>query len=125
MAPRFPRVAGSARVLLAAPFAAAFAVSALSACAAPASAPAIGGVELRVVVKLVRPSEDARAIADEATRRAGVSASYAASVSASMHALVLHCADASACDAAMARLRQASGVYEMVEVDGRKQRAVM
>ena len=80
---------------------------------------------MRVVVKLVRPSEDAKAIAEEATRRAGVSASYAAAVSTSMHALVLHCADASACDAAMARLRGASGVYETVEVDGRKQRAVM
>lgn len=125
MAPRFPRVAGSARVLLAAPFAAAFAVCALSACAAPASAPAGSGVTLRVVVKLVRPSEDQKSIADEATRRAGVAASYAAAVSASMHALVLHCDDAAACDAAMARLRQASGVYEMVEVDGRKQRAVM
>ena len=125
MAPRFPRVARSARVLLAAPLAVAFAASALSACAGPASAPASNGVELRVVVKLVTPSEDTKAIADEATRRAGVSASYAASVSASWHALVLHCADASACDAAMARLRQASGVYDMVEIDGRRQRAVM
>jgi hypothetical protein len=112
-------------VLLAAPFAAAFAVSALSACAAPASAPAGSGLALRVVVKLVHPSEDRKAIADEATRRAGVAASYAAAVSTSMHALVLHCADAAACDAAMTRLRQASGVYEMVEVDGRKHRAVM
>ena len=124
MAPRLPRAAGSARALLAAPFAAALVASALSACAAPASTPASGGVTLRVVVKLVRPSEDTNAIADEATRRAGVAASYAAAVSASMHALVLHCADTSACDAAMARLRQASNVYETVEVDGRK-RAVM
>ena len=125
MAPRLPRAAGSARALLAAPFAAALVASALSACAAPASAPAGGGVTLRVVGKLVRPSEDTKAIAEEATRRAGVAASYAAAVSASMHALVLHCADTSACDAAMARLRQASSVYETVEVDGRKQRAVM
>lgn len=122
MAFSFPRAAGSLRSLLAAPFAVVVAVSTLSACAAPASAPAGGSVELRVVVKLVRPSEDPKAIADEATRRAGVSASYAAAVSATMHALVLHCADASACDAAMARLRQASGVYEAVEVDGRKRR---
>ncbi len=80
---------------------------------------------MRVVVKLVRSSEDTRAIADEATRRAGVPASYAAAVSATWHALVLHCADASACDAAMAKMRQASGVYEAVDVDGRKHRAVM
>lgn len=125
MAFRLPRAARSARVLLAAPFAAAFAASALSACAAPAADPAAGGVQLRVLVKLAHPSEDRAAIAAEATRQAGVPASYAASVSAAWHALSLRCVDASACDAAVLRLRQASGVYEAVELDGRKQRAVM
>jgi hypothetical protein len=112
-------------VLRAAPFAVALAASALSACAAPAAAPTVGGVEVRVLVKLARPSQDSTAIAAEATRSAGVSASYASAVSAGWHALVLHCPDAPACDAAMLRLRQTSAVYEAVELDGRKQRAVM
>ena len=127
MAVLFPRAASSVRSLLAAPFAAAVAVSALSACAAPAER-ALGGVgpvELRVLVKLARPSQDTAAIAAEATRQAGVPASYAASVSAAWHSLSLRCADAAACDAAVVRLRQASTVYEAVELDGRKQRAVM
>ena len=100
------------------------AVSTLSACAATAE-PAARAVELRVLVKLVRPSQDTAAIAAEATRQAGVPASYAASVSAAWHSLSLRCVDAAACDAAVARLRQASGVYEAVELDARKQRAVM
>ena len=127
MAFHFPRAAGSVRSLLAVPFAAAVAVSALSACAAPAErAPGMGGpVELRVLVKLVRPSQDTAAIAAEAGRQAGVPASYAAAVSAAWHSLNLRCVDAAACEAAVARLRQASTVYEAVELDGRKQRAVM
>lgn len=125
MAFHLPHAARPARVLLAGSFAAAIAVSALSACAAPKAEPVTGGVELRVLVKLARPSEDRAAIAAEATRQAGVPASYAASVSAAWHALNLRCVDTSACDAAVVRLRQASGVYEAVELDGRKQRAVM
>ena len=127
MAFHFPRAAGSVRSLLAAPFAAAVAVSALSACAAPAERAVSTGapVEVRVLVKLARPSQDTAAIAAEASRQAGVPASYAASVSAAWHSLNLRCVDAAACDAAVARLRRASAVYEAVELDGRKQRAVM
>ena len=125
MALHSPRDSGSLRSLLAGPLAAAIAASALSACAAPTAEPVPGGVDMRVLVKLARPSEDAAAIAAEAARQAGVPASYAASVSAAWHALRLRCSDAAACDAAVARLRRASSVYEAVELDGRKQRAVM
>ena len=76
------------------------------------------------MVKLARPSQDAAGIAADAGRVAGVPVSYGAAVSAAWHALSLHCADASACDVAVARLRQAKA-YEAVELDGRKQRAVM
>lgn len=100
----------------AASFAAALAAGALSACAAPAAA----GVDLRVVVKLTQASKDMTAIAEEATRRAGVPATYVAGVDPIWHALVLHCADAPTCDAAVLRMRQATGVYAAVELDGRK-----
>ncbi|MGZ5275282.1 MAG: hypothetical protein ACXWCU_05125 [Caldimonas sp.] len=125
MALRLLRRAGSARSLLAAPFVAVVAASALSACAAPAAEAAPGAVRMRVLVKLVRPSEDSAASAAEATRRAGVPASYVASVSAAWHALSLSCADQAACDAAVVRLRQASDAYEAVEPDARKHRTVM
>ena len=111
--------------MLVAPFAAAVAATSFAfiACAVPAAA-ATPGVDARVLVKLLQPSEDAAAIAAEATRQAGVPVDYAASVSTVWHALFLHCPDAAACDAAIARLRQ-SGSYVVVEPDGRKQRAVM
>jgi len=115
------------RTLLAAPFAAVVAASALSACAAPvpASGPAPGAVDVRVMVKLARPSDDRAAIAAEASRVSGVPASYGSAVSATWHALSLRCVDLSACDAAIDRLRQAKAAYEAVELDGRKRRAVM
>ncbi|MEP7301290.1 MAG: hypothetical protein ABI699_07155 [Caldimonas sp.] len=120
------RHAGALRARLATAFAL-VAAATLSACAAPSapSAPSAAAFEMRVLVKLVRPSEDATAIAAEASRQAGVPARYAASVSTVWHALSLRCADAAACGAALARLRQASGVYQAVEPEGRKQRAVM
>ncbi len=121
-----PRHARPGRAFLVAPFVAAVAASALAACAAPASAPAAsGGVDVRVMVKLARPSEDLVGVAVEASRVAGVPATYAGAVSATWHALSLHCTDAAACDAAIARLRQAKAAFEAVELDGRKQRAVM
>lgn len=117
--------ARAARALRAASIAAWFAAAALSACGIPSAEPVAGGVDLRVIVKLARPSADRVVIAAEATREAGVPASYAASVSATWHALSLHCESAAACEAAITRMRQARGVYESVELDGRKQRAVM
>lgn len=120
MAFRLLRDAGSARSLLVAPFAAAVAASALSACAAPAPEPAPGAVELRVLVKLVKPSQDGGAIAAEAARQTGVAVRYAAVVSPQWHALSLNCADADACETAIARLRSASEIYSVVELEGRK-----
>jgi len=95
------------------------------ACAQPAagtSAPK--GVDVRILVKLVQPSDDSQAIATQASHAAGVPVGYAASVSSSWHSLSVHCVDAAACEAAIARLRQNSA-YAAVEPDGRKQRAVM
>ncbi len=94
--------------------------AALYGCAAPEASAAGAPPSLRVMVKLTRPSEDAKAIASEATRVAGVPVSYAAATSTSWHALALHCAGAAQCDAALARLRAAVGVYLAVEIDGRK-----
>jgi hypothetical protein len=121
------RNAGPARSLIAAPFAVAVATAFLvpTACAQPAAAAAsAAGFDARLLVKLTHPSDDTAAIVAEAARQAGVPVSYAASVSAAWHALSLHCSDAAACDAAIARLRS-SGGYLVVEPDGRKQRAVM
>lgn len=94
--------------------------TALAACAALANPSADGGVEVRVQVKLVRPSDDAAAISAEASRHAGVPVTYAAATSASWHALALHCATAPQCEAAIARLRATAAVYQAVEIDGRK-----
>jgi hypothetical protein len=100
--------------------------AALTACAAaPApgvAGPVAGATSLRVMVKLVHGSGDAAAIGAEATRIAGVAASYAAATSTHWHALALHCASAAECDAAVARLRAATTVYQTVEVEGRKSR---
>jgi hypothetical protein len=120
-----PRGTRPARALLAAPFAAAAAVGALSACAAPAPAAEPGAVEVRLMVKLVRPMQDASVIAADASRVAGVPAHYRSMVSASWHALSLRCADAAACDRAIDRLRQEKTTFEAVELDGRKRGAVM
>jgi hypothetical protein len=117
------RGARPARAWLALPLAAA--VGALSACAAPAAEPAPGSVEVRLMVKLARPSDDQAGIAAEVSRVAGVPASYRSLVSANWHALSLRCADPSACDAAIDRLRQARASFEAVELDGRKRGAVM
>ena len=110
-----------ARALLALPLAAAAAAGALSACAAPAGGP----VDVRLMVKLTKPSDDKAGIAAEVSRVAGVPAGYGSLVSASWHALVLRCSDASACDAAIDRLRQAPSSFEAIELDGRKRGAVM
>ena len=120
-----PRGARPVRALLALPFAAAAAASALSACAAPAAGPAPSPVEVRLMVKLTQPSEDRASIAAEVSRVAGVPASYGSTVSASWHALSLRCAEPSACDAAIDRLRKARATFEAVELEGRKRGAVM
>ena len=110
-----------ARALLALPLAAAAVAGTLSACAAPAAGP----VDVRLMVKLVRPSDDKSHVAAEVSRVAGVPAGYASMVNASWHAVSLRCADAAACDAAIERLRRARSTFEAVEVEGRKRGAVM
>ena len=77
------------------------------------------------MVKLAQPSDDRAGIAAEVSRVAGVPASYGSTVSAAWHALSLRCADPSACDAAIDRLRQARATFEAVELEGRKRGAVM
>ena len=93
----------------------------LGACAAASGADA-APVAVRIIVKLVRPSEDGAAIAAEASRVAGVPVVYGSAVSPVWHALGLRCADVPACDAAIARLRGAMGTYQAVELDERKRR---
>ncbi len=88
--------------------------------AAPARDVAAQPQPLRVMVKLVRASDDAGAIGAEAGRIAGVPVSYAAATSPQWHAIALHCASSAECDAAVARLREATSVYQAVEIEGRK-----
>ena len=95
----------------------------LAACVAPAGAAAETSGGLRVMVKLARGSEDFQAIAAEATRIAGVDVTYAAATSSSWHALAVHCANPAQCDQALARMRAATGVYAVVEAEGRKARS--
>ena len=118
-----PRGARPVRALLALQLAAAAAAGALSACAAPAAGPA--QVEVRLMVKLTKPSDDSAGIAAEVSRVAGVPASYRSLVGANWHALSLRCAEPAACDAAIDRLRRAPASFEAVELDGRKRGAVM
>ena len=116
-----PRGTRPARALLALPLAV---LTALSACAAPAGASG-GPVEVRLMVKLTKPSDDKAGIAAEVSRVAGVPAGYASMVSASWHARSLRCSDAAACDDAVDRLRRARSSFEAIELDGRKRGAVM
>jgi hypothetical protein len=109
-------------------YAPALAIAALAASLAGCGAPARDDVAadarpLRVMVRLVRSSEDAAAIAAEATRVAGVPVTHAAAASATWHALALHCASTAECDAAITRLRAAGNLYQTVEIEGRKTRA--
>ena len=103
----------------------ALAAALTSACSvAPPRAVAAEPAPLRVMVKLVRGSDDAAAIGAEASRIAGVRVSYAAATSMQWHALALHCASTAECDAAIARLRAAASVYQAVEIEGRKTRSL-
>lgn len=92
---------------------AAVAGAAMAACAAPPA------VVQRIVVKLVRESDDGTAIAADATRLGGVPVRYAAAVSRRWHALVLQCAGMAECSAAVAALAAAADVYDAVRVDAR------
>lgn len=87
----------------------------LWACAVPAQE-----IEVRVLVKLARPSSDSAAIARLVSDRAGVTARYLSSVSFTWHALALPCGGASECDALLQRLRTDRAAFEAVERDERK-----
>lgn len=106
---------------MAAPIAAIFATGALWACAVPASQAPEAGIDVRILVKLARPSQDGGAIGAEAARLSGVAAVYAKPMSAAWHVVVLRCTGVESCDAAIARMRLARDVYEAVEPEGRKQ----
>lgn len=113
--------ARSASLALAARLAAAAALGMATACVAPAVAGSQSpGADARVLVKLAGPSVDATAIEAEAARETGFAVRYAGPVGGAWHLLRLHCPDAAACDAAIARLRAANGTFLAVEPDGRK-----
>jgi hypothetical protein len=94
----------------------------LSACASAGT----GGArpaDVRVLVRLVQPSEDAAAISAAASRLAEVPVTYAAAASPAWHALALHCDSAAQCEAAIERLRRAGATYASVELEGRRRKA--
>lgn len=100
--------------------AAAFLVAAPTAgCAGPDATAGVEPVVARIIVKLVRGSDDGAAIANEATRVAGVPVDHAAAMSTAWHAIVLRCPSAAACAQAVARLQARSDVYAAVERDER------
>ena len=93
---------------------------AVAACAAPASGPADNDGEMRVLVKLLQPSDDAEAIARAASAASGVPVRYLTAGGPPWHALALRCGDASACSAALARLRADTRTYAAVQRDERR-----
>ncbi|MDQ6685818.1 MAG: hypothetical protein M3Z16_11895 [Pseudomonadota bacterium] len=93
-------------------FAAALALGACAQAGEPAP-----GVEQRLLLKLVRPSDDGVAIAATATRLAGRPVRYAAAVSPAWHAVVMRCPDQDSCAQGLRALRAAPGVYERVDPD--------
>lgn len=96
----------------------------LNACAAtaseqlPAKSPG-----LRVIVRLVQPSDDAAAIEQQAAQVARVPVRYAAAAGGNWHAIVLACSGETDCHAALQRLRDHPSLYAEVERDGRRKRA--
>ncbi len=95
----------------------------LAACAGSGPSPRAVPVDVRVLVRLVQPSADTRAISAAASQQARVPVTYAAAASPTLHALALHCESAAQCETAIKRLRSASAVYAAVEIEGRKQKA--
>ena len=95
-------------------------LAAIGACAAPADAPDPGAGEMRVLVKLTRPSSDVQAIVRQASAAAGEPVRYLAATSLQWHALALRCGSAAACDAALQRLRADAANFEAAQRDERK-----
>jgi hypothetical protein len=75
---------------------------------------------LQVLVELIAPSDDGAQIAAEASRISGVAVRYVSATSSQWHALLLECATAADCEAALQRLREARDVYLAVQRDERE-----
>ncbi|MDB6002240.1 MAG: hypothetical protein JWP52_3939, partial [Rhizobacter sp.] len=75
---------------------------------------------VRVMVKLAKPTVDRAAVAAHAQDVAGVPVQATNAVSPDWHALSLACANAAACDAAIARLRADTGAFVAIETDARR-----
>ncbi len=93
----------------------ALALGAHAACAAPEPP-----TELRLLVKLRTPTDDATAVARRVGAAAGVAVRYVAASSPQWHAVVLRCAAPAECEAALARLRADTVNVEAVQTDERK-----
>ena len=91
-------------------------ILALAACANP-SEPA---GEVRVLVQVTQPLDDAARIVDDAARSSGKSVRYVASSGSGWHALSLGCAGADDCEAAVQRLRADRRHFIAVQRDERK-----
>ena len=92
------------------------AILALAACANPPEAAA----EVRVLVQLAQPLDDAARIAEQAARSSGRTARYVASSGGGWHVLALGCAGADDCEAAVQRLRADGSHFLAVQRDERK-----
>lgn len=75
---------------------------------------------LQVLVKLTAPSDDGAQIAAEASRISGVTVRYVSATSPQWHALLIECATAAICEAAVQRLSEARDVYLAVQRDERE-----
>jgi hypothetical protein len=75
---------------------------------------------LQVLVKLTAPSDDGAQIAAEASRISGMTVRYLSATSPQWHALLIECATAAVCEAAVQRLSEARDVYLAVQRDERE-----
>lgn len=76
--------------------------------------------EMRVLIKLAQPTDDARAIAEHASRSSGKPARYLAAAGGAWHAVALACAGPADCDAALARLQIDGANFDAAQRDERK-----
>lgn len=90
----------------------------MTACAGESLPPRAG---VRVIVELVQPSQNRDAVVRHAQQVAGVPVRYAAAVGPESHALQISCANESACQEALSKLRSDAGFYS-AELDGVKKK---
>ena len=116
---RLPVVPGAERVPNR--FAARIGGSAPSRLASPAVVQATApSRSLQVLVKLITPSDDGARIAAEASRISGLTVRYVSATSPQWHALLIECATAADCEAAVKRLSEARDTYFAVQRDMRE-----